>query len=82
MTFEIHLPSLFKCSLNCSLQLVYVFASPLTGIQLSPDAKKLDKTRNLTVRHLSSKSCLMESEVLLKKKNPLMLVKIPRKSIL
>lgn len=68
MTFEIHLPSLFKCSLNCSLQLVYVFASPLTGIQLSPDAKKLDKTRNLTVRHLSSKSCLMESEVLLKKK--------------
>lgn len=40
MTFEIHLPDLFKCSLNRSLKLVDVFASPLTGIQPSPDAKK------------------------------------------
>ena len=62
MTFEIHLPDLFKCLLNHSLKLVDVFASPLTGIQLSPDAKKLDKTRNLMVKHLSSKCCLMESE--------------------
>lgn len=62
MTFENRLPNLFKCSLNHSLTLVDAFVSPLTGIQLGPDIKKVDKTRNLTVKHLSSKCCLTESE--------------------
>lgn len=62
MTLEFHLPDLFKCSLNRSLKLLDVFAPPLTGTQLNPDAKKLDKTRNLMVKHLSSKYCLTESE--------------------
>lgn len=62
MTCKIHLPDLFKCSLNYSLKLLYTFASPLTGIQLTPDAQNLDKTRNFTVKHLHRKFYLMESK--------------------
>lgn len=62
MTFKIRLPNLFKCSLNCSLKPVDIFASSLTGIQLSLDAQNLDKTRNFTVKHLLRKRCLMESK--------------------